>query len=416
MELRPQAIGQDVEQTIMYIQRALSFIPGVVYSQQFATPEDRLRAICEAVQNDAVLLQQARIKIEQMKAVNSELQQDMTILQAERDQARIEMQQVKRELESYKQNATAPPAQIIPLPTPPAPNSTSSAQTAIENEPAACARCVQLESEQKARTALERSIQLAKDENHIMAVRLEEYQNGSGVRLLQEHLASSKQSHTFLHERLRIANEENSIIRTKLQESEDQKANMAEKLMEAKAAVTDVASEIEMLKSAIEKIKEHQSKTKAALKGRRVLDLSLRLEELQKQSLDMQVELRTKDQKCKQVLEGKTCEIEDMVRAKDQMRTFLQVVQSRADQLLDAIEMARTMVAHQDLIMKEWQDRTEASESRVKELDTELEESKGKYSELEIRWQDVQSRTKEMATFVAPAMQMPVVIALQEHI
>lgn len=364
-----------------------------------------------------------------MKAVNSELQQDMTILQAERDQARIEMQQVKRELESYKQNATAPPAQIIPLPTPPAPNSTSSAQTAIENEPAACARCVQLESEQKARTALERSIQLAKDENHIMAVRLEEYQNGSGVRLLQEHLASSKQSHTFLHERLRIANEENSIIRTKLQESEDQKANMAEKLMEAKAAVTDVASEIEMLKSAIEKIKEHQSKTKAAFKvkrnklrdlerceGRRVLDLSLRLEELQKQSLDMQVELRTKDQKCKQVLEGKTREIEDMVRAKDQMRTFLQVVQSRADQLLDAIEMARTMVAHQDLIMKEWQDRTEASESRVKELDTELEESKGKYSELEIRWQDVQSRTKEMATFVAPAMQMPVVIALQEHV
>ncbi|KAF9326774.1 hypothetical protein BG006_009836 [Podila minutissima] len=282
MEPRPQAISQGVEQTIMYIQRALSFIPGVVYSQQFATPEDRLRAICEAVQNDAVLLQQAQIKIEQ---------QDMTILQAERDQARIEMQQVKREVESYKKNMTAPPAQIYHFPRLP-----------LQTAP----------------------------------------------------------------------------------------ANMAEKLMEAKAEVTDVASEIEMLKSTIKNIKEHQSKAKAALKvkrnklrdlerceGGRVLDLSLRLEELEKQSLDMRVELHTKDQKSKQVLEGNTRETEGMVRAKDQMRTFLQVVQSRADQLLDAIDMARTMMDHQDPIMKEWHDRTEASESRVKELDTELEESKG---------------------------------------
>ncbi|KAG0089036.1 hypothetical protein BGZ92_005370, partial [Podila epicladia] len=299
MDQAPQEIGQGVEQTIMYTQRVLSFIPGVAYSHQFATPEARLRTIYATVQNDALLLQQARIKIEQdlpWTLFNSKLQKDRIILQAERDLARIEMQQVKRELESYEKNTTAPPAQNIPLPTPFTSNATRSAQTAVENEPAACVRNLHLEKKirTEAWVTLERTLQLAKDEDDVVVVSPEENWIGSG----------------------------SSITQIKLQESEDQKSNLAEELMEAKAMITDVANEIEMLKSTVQKFEEHQIKTKPALK------------------------------------------------------------------MPEAIEMARTIMAHQDLIMKEWQDRTEASKSRVKDLEAELEEPKRKYTELEIRGHD----------------------------
>lgn len=56
-----------MEQAIGYIMRCLSFIPGVAYAQQLPTPEAKLRAICDAVQNDAMMYQQARIKFEQVR-------------------------------------------------------------------------------------------------------------------------------------------------------------------------------------------------------------------------------------------------------------------------------------------------------------------------------------------------------------
>ncbi|KAI9231283.1 MAG: hypothetical protein BYD32DRAFT_492109 [Podila humilis] len=140
----------------------------------------------------------------------------LRIIQAKRDQSRVELQQSKWELESYKRN-TAPPARGIRL-----------------------------------------------DDNEATAVRLQEAEKGSGVRVLQE-LKSSRRSQTFLHKRLHIANEQNNITLAKLQESQDENANLAEQLVKTNVTVAEVTSGIGMLQAAMDNLKKHRSKTKAAL-------------------------------------------------------------------------------------------------------------------------------------------------------
>lgn len=71
-------------------------------------------------------------------------------------------------------------------------------------------------------------------------------------------------------------------------------------------------------------------------------------------------------------------EIEDITRASNRMTLDFQVVQSQANERLNAFEILRAMLAHQDQSLEEWQDRTEASDPKSKELEIELEESKNK--------------------------------------
>lgn len=94
------------------------------------------------------------------------------------------------------------------------------------------------------------------------------------------------------------------------------------------------------------------------------------------------------------------------------MTLDFQVVQSQANERLNAFEILRAMLAHQDQSLEEWQDRTEASDPKSKELEIELEESKNKLRGAGWKF----SREQEMVTFVEPAMHMKVGVVGQENL